>query len=375
MIRADRLGPPPGGEFGNPLVPSPPPTSAPGSTPNHFVLVGTLALLSSHSPTFSPSLFQTTLQSNSPSLYVPSSPVKGFQVPLNLILSAEKLIHGVALLDSGASSCFIDKEYAHAHGIPLRKRKFPISLAVIDGRDIASGVVTLESEPITSIVDSLFQSCICFNVISCPAYPIVIGLSWLELHNPVVDWKQRKLLPPCSPLATEQTSPATFHPMPLSSSQDMLKSAIAPSNPESPESPAFPKYPENHKSAPLKNLCDMPKSDVAPADPESPVFPEFPKNREFVPVKNPIDMLKSAVISSVPESPASPVYPESVPVKNITQLSSLASAPINCCESLGSTVTLPPEIPLQTPSSLKAARTQVDHHMAFAIYITPAPRS
>ena len=47
-----------------------------------------------------------------------------------------------ALLDSGASTCFINKDFAKRHKLPLVTKKCPVSVEVIDGRSLVSGDVT-----------------------------------------------------------------------------------------------------------------------------------------------------------------------------------------------------------------------------------------
>ena len=46
-------------------------------------------------------------------------------------------VYVLALLDSGANSCFMDKMFAQAHRISLRKLPCPASVVVIDGHPIA----------------------------------------------------------------------------------------------------------------------------------------------------------------------------------------------------------------------------------------------
>ena len=53
-----------------------------------------------------------------------------------------------ALLDTGANSCFMDRDFARKHQIALHKLPCPVSIVVIDGRPIASGKIFEESEPI-----------------------------------------------------------------------------------------------------------------------------------------------------------------------------------------------------------------------------------
>ena len=46
-----------------------------------------------------------------------------------------------ALLDTGANSCFMDKDFAQKHQISLHTLPCPVSVVVIDGRPIASGKI------------------------------------------------------------------------------------------------------------------------------------------------------------------------------------------------------------------------------------------
>ena len=47
-------------------------------------------------------------------------------------------VHVLALLDSRANSCFMDRNFAQAHQISLKKLPCLASIVVIDGRPIAS---------------------------------------------------------------------------------------------------------------------------------------------------------------------------------------------------------------------------------------------
>ena len=96
-------------------------------------------------------------------------------------------VHVLALLDSGANSCFMDRNFAQANQISLRKLSCPTSVVVIDGRPIASGKIVEESEPIQVVLDNLV-CVVSFNIISSPDHPIVLGLPWFELHNP---WRHK----------------------------------------------------------------------------------------------------------------------------------------------------------------------------------------
>jgi hypothetical protein len=90
------------------------------------------------------------------------------------------------LLDSSASTCFI-KELVQQHKMILVKKNTPIVVEVIDGWSFSLGLVTHETKAL-DITIMTHTSNVAFNVISSPTNLIVIGLSWLILHNLWVDW-------------------------------------------------------------------------------------------------------------------------------------------------------------------------------------------
>ena len=97
-----------------------------------------------------------------------------------------------ALLDTGANSCFMDRDFAQKHQISLHTLPCPVSVVVIDGRPIASGKIFEESEPIHILLGDL-GCVVSFNIIRSPEHPIVLGLPWFELHNPRIDWRKREI--------------------------------------------------------------------------------------------------------------------------------------------------------------------------------------
>lgn len=67
-----------------------------------------------------------------------------------------------------------------------------MKVQVIDGRSLISGDVTHQTKPLDIILEG-HRSTIVFNIISSPSNPLVLDLSWLELINPDIDWKKRKI--------------------------------------------------------------------------------------------------------------------------------------------------------------------------------------
>ena len=121
------------------------------------------------------------------------SRVFGAQVQLNTSRCHRVLAY--ALLDSGANSCFMDREFAFKHNIILKKLSCPIPVTVIDGRPIASGDILEESEPVRVVLGDL-TCVISFNIIHSPEHSVILGLPWFELHNPNIDWINRVIIEP-----------------------------------------------------------------------------------------------------------------------------------------------------------------------------------
>ena len=101
------------------------------------------------------------------------------------------------LIDSGASSCFIDRQLVYINKIPTRKKDFPIAVEVIDGRKLESGSISDENLPIRFKIGEHEEE-LTFNVIKSPKYPLILGMPWLAKHNPRVNWLDRNLSFSCN---------------------------------------------------------------------------------------------------------------------------------------------------------------------------------
>ena len=87
---------------------------------------------------------------------IPSKQVSNVFLPqVTISTKSNPPIHVLTLLDSGANSCFIDKNFAQAHQKSLRKIPCPAYIVVIDGHPIASGNIVEESEPISVVLNNL----------------------------------------------------------------------------------------------------------------------------------------------------------------------------------------------------------------------------
>ena len=140
-----------------PLAPIPPCTSCGGSSPTgkrpSSVAVGAMPLDASRYPP-------------SPCSHKSFPPLGGFSLQVSLCFGSNS-IHSHALLDSGASSCFIDISFFCAHHIPTVPTSQPISVEAIDGRVLSSGAVTEATIPLVLQVGP-HHEVLTFYLISTP---------------------------------------------------------------------------------------------------------------------------------------------------------------------------------------------------------------
>jgi len=92
-----------------------------------------------------------------------------------------------ALVDSGASENFIDRAYAEASGIPMQQKTTPRRVLTVDGSEVAGGPVTHDAQIHLTI--NHHEEDIRLHCIAIGNAPIILGLPWLKLHDPVIGWK------------------------------------------------------------------------------------------------------------------------------------------------------------------------------------------
>ncbi len=117
---------------------------------------------------------------NGPHLF--SNPTPCFLLPITIKCKRSTTMKIEALFDSSASTCFIDKELVQQHKLPLVKKKMSMVVEVIDNWSLSSKLMTHETKALEITIGSHISK-IVFNVISSLTNPIIVGLSWLILHN------------------------------------------------------------------------------------------------------------------------------------------------------------------------------------------------
>jgi hypothetical protein len=111
---------------------------------------------------------------------------------VDIICIPEDIPQVSTLVDSGATSSFIDQTFVAQHNILVVKKLTPVPVEVIDGRTIASGAITHETTLLELCIGTHTEK-IVLNIISTPHHPIILGLPWLKAHNPIIDWRSRTL--------------------------------------------------------------------------------------------------------------------------------------------------------------------------------------
>jgi len=119
-------------------------------------------------------------------------PSPSFTQYVDIIRIPEDIPQVSALVDSDATSSFIDQTFVVQHNIPMIKKSTHVPVEVIDGRTIASGAITHETTPLELCIGKHTEK-IVLNIISTSHHPIILGLPWLEAYNPIIDWRSRTL--------------------------------------------------------------------------------------------------------------------------------------------------------------------------------------
>jgi hypothetical protein len=97
-----------------------------------------------------------------------------------------------SLVDSGANGiAFIDQTFVRNHKLPLQRLHKPRRLEVVDGRQSAAGRIThLVQLPID--IQGHREVLPCF-VTKLSQHPIVLGIPWMQIHDPTISWRKNTL--------------------------------------------------------------------------------------------------------------------------------------------------------------------------------------
>jgi len=96
-----------------------------------------------------------------------------------------------AMIDSGATEDFIDREVCNKHGIKMIKAKNPREIYLADGKPSAMGPVTYMTKVPMDI--SSHRELATFQVANLQNHEVIRGMPWLKEHNPTIDWNDKRI--------------------------------------------------------------------------------------------------------------------------------------------------------------------------------------
>jgi len=96
-----------------------------------------------------------------------------------------------AMIDSGATEDFIDREVCNKHGIKMMKARNPREIYLADGKPSPMGPVTHMTKVPMDI--SSHRELATFQVANLRNHEVVLGMPWLREHNPTIDWNDKRI--------------------------------------------------------------------------------------------------------------------------------------------------------------------------------------
>jgi len=96
-----------------------------------------------------------------------------------------------AMIDSGATVEFIDREVCDKHGIKMIKAKNPMEIYLADGKPSAVGPLTHMTKVPMDI--SSHRELATFQVANVQNHEVILGMPWLREHNPTIDWNDKRI--------------------------------------------------------------------------------------------------------------------------------------------------------------------------------------
>ena len=118
-----------------------------------------------------------------------------FFISIKLHFPNRSSISTYAMIDeSGATTSSISDSFATHHSLSRCLKDVSIPIIAVDDWPIASGLIT--QDVLTNISISSHSESQALTVITV-SYPIILGLDWLQHHNPNIDWHESHLILNC----------------------------------------------------------------------------------------------------------------------------------------------------------------------------------
>ena len=115
----------------------------------------------------------------------------GYNEPMIVPVRLNRGTTGSAMIDSGASTQFIDLDFAVKNNLPLTFRATPETLIIIDRREAKNQLTHMCTIELT--FDQHLET-LTFQVTKLARWNMILGKTRLKRHNPVVDWAQNTVI-------------------------------------------------------------------------------------------------------------------------------------------------------------------------------------
>jgi hypothetical protein len=103
-----------------------------------------------------------------------------------------------ALIDCGATGCFIDIEWAKLNNIPTRILTRPIPVYNVDGTANDAGAITDIAEVVLRYENYSERTQLAVTCLGKQS--LILGYNWLRNHNPEINWQTKDVKMSCCPL-------------------------------------------------------------------------------------------------------------------------------------------------------------------------------
>uniref|UniRef100_A0A3P9IMG0 Gypsy retrotransposon integrase-like protein 1 n=1 Tax=Oryzias latipes TaxID=8090 RepID=A0A3P9IMG0_ORYLA len=110
---------------------------------------------------------------------------KFLYVPVKLCIQS-KILETNALIDSGAEHSLIDQSLVHELSLPVEELDFAVKAAGLGGKQLSR--ITKRTGPVLVFTSGNHREYHHFFITQCPQTPLIFGFSWLQKHNPCLDW-------------------------------------------------------------------------------------------------------------------------------------------------------------------------------------------
>ena len=119
-------------------------------------------------------------------------------LPIEISTTDTSEIHSVkALLDSGAISRFIDKDFVHTKDITTWSISHSIPVYNVDGSPNKAGQISKVVDVVLRYKTHSKRTLLAVS--SLGRQSMILGYTWLKDHNPEVDWQTGEVQMNCCP--------------------------------------------------------------------------------------------------------------------------------------------------------------------------------